>query len=184
MLWHFTHKQNLPLIRSSRTLYCASRLLPDALGDKPRRDRSIRTGLPVLRDQALLADGSIAFEGGWSLADFVSDLNRRVFFWSGWSDRPVRSGRRAFARYKATDTVLRLPFRGVVRHSPYFSRCNSGATRKQDGDAVPRGPETFLPAEECAFDAAAVVEVSFLGCLSLPNETETGPSLEGPWEPL
>ena len=183
-LWHFTHKANLPLIRRNPTLLCAARFLHGNLLDEPRRGRSVRDGVPVLRDQDLLHEGSICFQSGSSMIDVVRDLNARVFFWSGWPDRPVRSGRHAFARYCASDIIFRVPFQDVAEQSPHFSRCNSGAIRKQGGKAVPRGPATFAEAEESRFDPTAVVEVTFLGCVLLPKTTDVGESLKGPWKPL
>jgi len=184
VLWHFTHKYNLPLIRRRQAMLSAAQLVPGAVTDEPRRGRSIREGVPVLRDQDLLHEGSVALQAGWTMADLVRDLNRRVFFWSGWPDRPVKSGRRPLARYTATDLILRIPFRDVVAYGPQFSRCNSGATRKQQGIAVPRGPNTFVAAEQSPFTPRSVVEVSFLGKVSLPKSTQVGQSIEGPWEAL
>ena len=183
-LWHLTHAKNLPLIRKNRTLLCAARLVPQGLPDEPRRGRQVREGVPVLRDQDLLHEGSIAFQSGWSMGDVVRDLNGRVFFWSGWIDRPVKPGRRAFARYSTTDIILRVPFRDLAQQGPYFSRVNSGATRKQGGEAVPRGPDTFVRAEQSSFRPSAVVEVAFLDSVRMPKSTEVARSFKGPWERL
>ena len=183
-LWHFTHEMNLPLIRKTRTLVCAAQLVPNGPADCPRRGRAVRDGVPVLRDQDLLHAGSIAFQSGWTMADVVRDLNGRVFFWSGWTDRPVKPGRRAFIRYRTTDIILRVPFRELAQQSPYFSRVNAGATRRQRGEAVPRGPDTFVRAEQSAVRPSAVVEVSFLGSVLLPKSAEVARSFKGPWEGL
>lgn len=180
-LWHITHAENLPLIRGTRVL-CPARLLA---GQEPTPRRSALrspTGA-VLRDQRLLHAGSVELRGGWSFRDLLQDLSNRVFFWSGWFDRPVRSGRAAMSVY-ATDWVIRVPFREIGReYTPYFSSCNSGATRMQHGRRVPRGPDTFLPCHECSFAAVDVVEVTFLEPIRLPSSATTrSPSTH--WVPL
>jgi hypothetical protein len=88
-LWHLTHRQNLDLIKKSRFLMPACGLYRAPL-DAIRRRRQIGSGLPVLRDQDLLHEECIQLQAGFSFADWVKELNRRVLFWSGWPDRPVR----------------------------------------------------------------------------------------------
>jgi hypothetical protein len=125
-LWHLTHRENLDLIRESRTLMPADHLTATPLDDI-RVSRQIDPGTPVLRDQELLHEKCVAFQAGYFLADWLSELNRRVFFWSGWPDRPIKPGRHAINRYSSSDVVIRLPFLQVAKdHTPYFSRCNSG----------------------------------------------------------
>ena len=139
----------------------------------------------MLRDQDLLHAGCVELTGGWCMEDFIHDLASRVFFWSGWSDRPVKSGRNALKHYVDTDAIIRVPFADIAaNHQPYFSRCNSGATRMQYGKCVRRGPSTFTGAAECEHRPAAVVEVTFVGPISLPDSSEVAPSLNGPWKPL
>jgi hypothetical protein len=119
------------------------------------------------------------------MADLQRDLHERVFFWSGWPSRPVRSGRDAIHRYQESDVLIRLPFLKVAEdHIPYFSRCNSGATRMQHGEPVPRGSKTFVQAIDCDFPPSKVVEVTFLEPVKLPAEGEVACRLEGPWERL
>jgi hypothetical protein len=80
---------------------------------------------------------------------------------------------------------LRVPFEHVAaQHQPYFTRCNSGATRMQQGKPVIRGPGTYSTAETCGFGPSAVVEVTFAGRVTLPSSCEVAPSLDGPWQPL
>lgn len=183
-LWHLTHSENLTLIRKSRTLMPADHLASDALR-LVRRGRQISPGRPVLRDQSLLHEKCIALEPGFSFVDFLRELNRRVFFWSGWPDRPIPPGRRALVHYSASDVILRLPFLDVAEnHTPYFSRCNSGATRKQHGKPVPRGPSTFRRADDCDFPPVKVVEITFMQAVRLPRSCEVAYSVRGPWEIL
>ena len=139
-IWHLTHSQNLELIRKSGLLMPAKRLASACL-DSPRPGRQVTPGIPVLRDQELLHKKCIEFETGYSMEDFLADLHNRVFFWSGWPNRPVRPGRDAIRRYSESDVLIRLPFLEVAEgNNPYFSRCNSGATRMQEGKPVFRGP--------------------------------------------
>lgn len=79
------------------------------------------------------------------MADFLADLHKRVFFWSGWPHRPIRPGREAIHRYSESDVLIRLPFLEVAEdNTPYFSRRNSGATRMQHGKPVSRAQRRLL----------------------------------------
>jgi hypothetical protein len=183
-LWHLTHSQNLELIRKTGLLMPAKRLTSTGL-DGPRRGRQITPGIPVLRDQDLLHEKCIEFESGYSMADLLCDLHKRVFFWSGWANRPIRPGRDAMNRYCESDVLIRLPFLEVAEgNTPYFSRCNSGATRMQHGEPVPRGAKTFVKAMDCDFPPSRVVEVTFVEPVGLPPGGEVAHRLEGPWESL
>jgi hypothetical protein len=160
-------------------------LLAHAAQASPRRDRQITPGRPVLRDQRLLHEKCIAFENGFSMADLLRELARRVFFWSGWPDGPIKQGRDAINTYSASDVLIRLPFLDLAEaNTPYFSRCNSGATRMQHGKPVPRGPGTFLQAIQCNFPPSKVVEVTFIHSVMLPRTAEVTRNLAGPWETL
>jgi hypothetical protein len=182
-LWHLTHRQNLDLVRKSRLLEPAELLTTTS--DDPRHGQQVISGKPVLRDQDVLHEKSIAFQLGFVMADFLRELNRRVFFWSGWLDRPIRPGRKAAEHYHHTDVLIRVPFCEVVKnHTPYFSRCNSGAPRMQRGKPVPRGPNTWVQEFECEFSESEVVEVTFLEPVRLPAGTHVARSLNGPWEAL
>ena len=183
-LWHLTHSQNLGLIRKTGLLMPAKRLTSASL-DCPRRGRSVTPGIPVLRDQELLHEKCIEFESGYSMTDLLADLHKRVFFWSGWPNRPIRPGRDAIKRYGESDVVIRLAFLIVAENNtPYFTRCNSGATRMQHGKPVSRGPKTFVEALDSDFPPSNVVEVTFIEPVRLPPGGEVARCLEGPWESL
>ncbi len=92
-------------------------------GANPRRGRPTNKPGPVLRDQNVLHASCIAFESGFSMSDLLKELNKRVFFWSGWPDRPVRAGRHAMRHYADTDVAIRVPFLDLATsYTPYFSR--------------------------------------------------------------
>jgi hypothetical protein len=183
-LWHLTHGQNLELIKKTGLLMPA-KCLASAAADGPRRGRQITPGIPVLRDQDLLHEKCVEFEPGYSMGDFVNDLHKRIFFWSGWRDRPIRQGRDAINRYSESDILIRLPFLEVARdNTPYFSCCNSGATRMQHGKPVFRGPKTFVEALDSDFPLSKVVEVTFVEPVKLPSVSDVARRLEGPWESL
>lgn len=180
-LWHLTHHNNLPLIRQAKRLFPAAVVAPDYIGTV-RRGRSVHRGEPVLRDQDLLHAACVELSHGWNMEDFLVALASRVFFWSGWPDRPVKPGRNAARRYAGTDVIIRVPFGEIAtKYEPYFARCNSGATRMQNGKPVVRGPSAFLKGKECSYSPSEVVEVTFLGDVGLPSCTEVAHSLDGPW---
>lgn len=183
-LWHLTHRQNLAFIEKSRLLMPADRLAATPL-ESLRRVRHLEPGVPVLRDQELLQEKCIQLQAGFSFTDWLKELNRRVFFWSGWPDRPIKAARDARDRYHHSDIMIRCLFLQIANdHTPYFSRCNSGAPRMQHGKKVPRGPNTFLLGQQCDFPPSKVVEITFLQPVKLPWDCEVRSSLEGPWEIL
>lgn len=133
--------------------------------------------------------GNIEFEGGWVLEDLVEDLNRRVFFWSGWERGPIRHGANHFERYRAErPAILRVRFGSLREHNPgstpLFCKFNSGAPRRYQGRPSPRGPRTFLPAHDCPYTPGSVVEVTFLENVKLPPDTEVSDRPDGGWQPL
>lgn len=179
-LWHMTHAENIPLICQSLVLRPARSFALSANG--PRRGLVRGTRGEVLRDQRPLHEANVVLGGGWSFSDFLQDLSRRVFFWSGWADRPVRSGRAAIEAYRATDRVIRVPFHDIAgQERPFFSCCNSGAPRMHDGRPAYRGPDTFLLCGDCSFPPSAVVEVTFVEAVRLPESAEIAASVGGPW---
>jgi hypothetical protein len=154
----------------------------------------VRTSVPCssrctakawLRDQDRLHEKCVELQDGFSFVDWLNELNRRVFFWSGWPDRPVESGRNARDRYHDSDAIIRFPFRQMANDlTPYFTRCNSGATRMQHGRRVLRGPRTFLQAMQCDFPPSEVVEVTFVQPVELPHDSEVSLCQDGLWNIL
>jgi hypothetical protein len=195
-LYHLTARGNVERIRSVGRLESTSVLLEAAdLSHDVRTHRSeklpIRVGAHevLVRDQAPLHVGNIDFQGGWDLSDLVENLNRRVFFWSGWEHKPVDYGRNHFERYKHEQpAILRVRFDSLrarnTRRTPRFCRFNSGAPRCSQGRRSPRGPETFLPANRCPYTSKDVVEVTFLEEVILPADTEFSERPDGGWRLL
>jgi hypothetical protein len=138
-----------------------------------------------LETKSLSMRNALPLKAGYSMDAFLRDLARRVFFWPGGLDRPIRPGQRAVAAYADSDVIIRVPFLEIVEsHIPYFSRCNSGATRMQPSGPVPRGPSTYREAMQCDFRPSGVIEVTFLNSVLLPHSAQVARSLTGRWESL
>lgn len=195
-VYHLTARENLPRIQRTRALACTSHLLL-AAGRSDILTARRRTHVPVtmadgvvlLRDQAPLHKGNMALEAGWTFEDFVRTLNDRVFFWPGGADGPIDYGRRHFSRYISEEPVLlRIPTHQLLADNDHdmieLCRFNSGSPRWNSGRASPRGPDTFVAAEQASFRPSNVVEVTVLEKVDLPSETEWGTHFSGPWEPL
>jgi hypothetical protein len=195
-LFHLTSRENIRRIKGTWALESAERLLAlvgrldwvDARRVGPRRIVIDGEAL-ALRDQDPLHDGAIAFEAGWNLGKFVSHLNRHVFFWPGSASGPINYGRNHFERYAAErPLLLRIGlYQLIVANAsaePLFCRFNSGAPRVVGGRRSPRGPSTFQRAEIFAGTPSDVVEVVFQDNIILPQSTQIGESLAGPWQTL
>lgn len=143
----------------------------------------------VLRDQHPLHAGNAKFPRGYSFEDLVENLNRRIFFWPGTATTIVPSGLRHFEYYrKEKPILLRVKFQSLLDSNPgaiaLFCRFNSGSPRCVHGKKSPRGPNTFVSAEEFRETPSRVVEVTFNGPLTLPPDTEFGRRPKGPWQLL
>ena len=155
LLYHLTARENVDRIRALRRLDSFANLLL-ASGEEEILTTRRTDATPVwldgdktlIRDQAPLHKGSIQFQGGWSLKDIVRELNRRVFFWSGWEHGPVKHGKKHFGRYghegPTVSCVRSDALRGRnVELAPHFCKYNSGSPRCYRGRGSPRGPTTF-----------------------------------------
>jgi hypothetical protein len=187
-LYHLTARPNLPYLRAEHRLDSAATLLHAAgRADliRTRRDRmldlAIGERIIVLRDQIPLRAANAALEGNWKFDDFLADINRRIYFWPGDTERPIPAGRGHFAQYAAPgqphrSAILRVPLRSLLAANPdqlpAFSRYNYGSPRRNNGQPIPRGPETFRPADQFPGSPGEVVEVTFLGTLALPTDSE------------
>ncbi len=144
-----------------------------------------------MRDQAPLYAGNMTLDPGWSFRDFVEELNSRVFFWPGGASGPTAYGVRHHARYREKReslAILRVATQSLMsanpRSDPGFCRFNSGSPRCSRGRKSPRGGETFQLASEFEGVPSKVVELTFKRHVTLPDDTDWGPSPTGPWTAL
>jgi len=193
-LYHLTHRDNVSHIRELGQLLPAAILLEESgnndLMRTPRRGPKPITfrGRDIkLRDQDKLHRGPTGLHRGFSFADLVATINRRVFFWAGTAVSPVPSGIRHFERYESErPLILRVSFKSLLAlnpsANPLFCPYNSGSPRCSNGRKSPRGPDTFLSARAFIGTPGRVVEVTFNTEISLPRDTECGPRPQGPWK--
>ena len=190
-LYHLTDRLNLDQIRESKVLFCAAELMKRAgCSDLLRTRRQDHESIEVngstisLRDQKPLLSGNMELTGEFTFEDFVEALNARVFFWPGTDSGPIRQGENHFARYQCErPALLRCGFQSLVSANPsvepLFCPYNSGAPRTVNRKKSPRGPNTFLKACDFQRTSCKVVEVTFIGGIVLPPDTEIG---KGPKE--
>jgi hypothetical protein len=144
----------------------------------------------VIRDNRPLRPGSIQLQGGWSLSDWLAELNSRVFLWPGKEEGPIRRGEDHFQRYASEGLVfaIRVPTHSLVTANSdrelWVTRCNSGSARHIGGKPVPRGPETFQYPHQAPFPPSQVIELSYRGEAKLPPDAQWSTSLSGPWKAL
>jgi hypothetical protein len=143
----------------------------------------------VLRDQRPLHAGNAKFPRGYAFEDLLESLNSRVFFWPGTGKTAILYGIRHFEHYEREKPVLlRIKFQSLLdsnpRAVPLFCRFNSGSPRCSYGNRPPRGPNTFVSADDFRETPRRVVEVTFDRQLALPADAEFGRRPTGPWQPL
>ena len=144
----------------------------------------------VIRDNRPLAPGSLQLLAGWSLSDWLMELNSRVFLWPGNEEGPIGRGRSHFQRYESEGEVftIRVPTISLVRANRerqlWVTRCNSGSARHHGGKPVPRGPSTFQLPEEAEFRPSQVIELSYVAEATLPPDTEWSQAFSEPWNTL
>lgn len=139
----------------------------------------------MLKDQKPLIEANVALEPPWTMGDFVEYLNCIVFFWPGYHDGPIASGRRLHGTYEREHPlVLRIPTADLFESQshPLFAIFNTGATRMQKGMKISRGLNEFRDAATCLRKASEVKEVGFASSVALPDGTcRRTPS---GWEPF
>ncbi len=195
--YHVCSAVNFNSICISRTLKSASTLLAGTPHAHLLRGRRQHTSQVVIdgqrievRDHRPLAPGSLALPVGYSIDDFVDELNSRVFLWAGTASGPVRSGRNHIARYAAAGKVyvLRVPLVGLLQANPSASMevtfCNSGAARHHQGRPAQRSSETFIPLSGTLKGPTEVVELTFHHQATLPSETVYSEGSVGQWQRL
>ncbi len=189
-LYHLTASSNANRILETGALHSAADLFRQSgLENMIRQRRPDGQWIDCLgdrvhiRDQAPLHAGNIAFQGGWSFERFISQLNGLVFFWPGTAAGPIDYGRRHFQKY-ANDgaLVLELSTRSIFDANPtpgpMFCKYNSGSPRCTGGTGSPRGPETFLGADDYHQTPSSVKEVVFSNTTSLAGCNATTRMLE------
>jgi hypothetical protein len=195
--FHLTSRRNLvSIIHGARIDSAATLIAKDGRAELPRTRRRRHVTVRIdgreisLRDQAPLHAKNMALAEGYTFDDFVESLNQRVFFWPGTEAGPIEHGRRHFARYEAERPVLVRAktselIRANMRATPEFCRYNSGSPRWSGGLASPRGPDTFLAAQDFPGPASDAVELTFPSAVLLPSTWEIGSHPNGPWtEPI
>jgi hypothetical protein len=195
-LYHLTASANLQEIQRARRLFAASSLMERASRSELAESRrsahvplQFGGAVALLRDQAPLHARNMRLDDGWSFGAFVRFLNARVFFWPGNESGPIAHGQRHFARYAPEQpVVIRVGLEALLAANPdripLFSKYKSGSPRWSGGVASPRGATTFVHADQVAFGASAVVEVTFLEEIILPNDAEQRTSADSPWHSL
>lgn len=193
--YHLTSRENLERIRKGRELWSSEELLRAAGRESfvsERRTGSWRVEVGadtvILRDQAPLYQGNIAFAEGWEFTDVVKLLNSFVFFWPGTDKGPIPYGQRHFQRYRSErPVILRVRTRDLAdAAADRLALCgfNSGAPRCSRGRKSPRGPDTFIPPDTFPRRASQVVEIVVRRALPLPDHVEIGEHPGGPFVPL
>lgn len=198
-LYHVTYEASLGRIRRLKRLDSAANLME--AGNKlewlrMRRDDKLTFevdgDLITLTDQRPLIEKNIEFQEGWTLADLVEALNRRVFCWRGPLEGLLSANRGHFLKYDNPSNqmiFLRMSFEetNLLNSNRGCELCkfNSGAARQNQGMRIPRGPKTFAQPSDADFRIGQVLEVVYGGHVDLPSSTEICvSSWQGPWQPL
>jgi hypothetical protein len=181
-LWHVTSAANAERIERLRRIEPAAALLrvagrADLLAVRRRNDveLTIDSAIVVMRDQAPLHAGHIAWEPQWNLARFVAALNERVFFWPGHWDQPSKTAGANVISFlsKAPDVVAVLVPSEAIMVDPAtplsveLSRYNTGGPRTSGGVKSPRGASTFVPLDRWPGPPSTVREVAVVGSVDL-----------------
>lgn len=195
--FHICGEINFHSIKSSRTLLSAKTLLSGTPHEHLLSGRRMTTqqvmvgGVEIeVRDHRPLAKGSLAFPPNYSLQDYITELNSRVFLWAGVTTGPVRSGRNYINRYSTEGVVyvLRVPTTALLKANSASNLevtfCNSGAARYNNGLPANRGPMTFIDPANAQRSASKVVELTFKGRVVLPEQTTYTQSLQCQWLPF
>lgn len=198
-LYHVTYKKSLERIKRLQSLESAAKLM--IAGGKTewlrkRRDSLISFYIGsdriILTDQKPINENNIEFQGGWCLPDLIEAINRRVFFWRGPESGLLYSNKGHFGKYQNEGhelVFIRASFVEVNElnavNGPEVCKYNSGAARQNQGNRIPRGPDTFIKSEQSSFMRRDVQEVVFQDHVKLPEKTQIcDGSWSGPWHAL
>ena len=196
-LYHLTSNENAGRIADSKRLVCAEGLALEYSGSisalSKKRCEHLRLsceerGSVLIRDQAPLYEGNVAFEPSWQMSELLRLLNSRVFFWPGNERGPIASGLNHFKRYAVEGPVIiRCPTASLLDANeslPELCRYNSGAPRCSGGKKSPRGASTFQTLGDFDGTASKVIEVTFVSSAVLPDDSEVATCPHGPWVPF
>jgi hypothetical protein len=88
--------------------------------------------------------------------------------------------------WETDPVILRVRTEALLRENPapLFCRFNSGAPRCSNGKKSPRGPDTFLPADQFTGTCGDVVELTFLHGVALPACSNYRDVPSEPWRKL
>jgi hypothetical protein len=198
-LYHVTYSESVKRIKEFRRRESAAVLM--TAGQRSHLLRQRREHLEsfwlgafriVLTDQRPIIAANICFQDGWTIADLIEAINRRVFFWRGSEAGLLKRDRPHFIKYDEAGhslTFLRLSFLETIRlnsdRGPEVCKYNSGAARMNNGKRIPRGPRTFVEPRRSDFGVGKVREVVFREFVELPMTTEfCQGSWRGPWKRL
>jgi hypothetical protein len=194
--YHVTAAINLQFIRRFGTLLPAATLFRltdrgDLLNCRRIQDVRLRLqGLEVLvRNQIPLDPGSIDVGLKETFEGYVASLNERVFFWPGTTLGPTQDGMRMFQQTSQVNSaMIRVPSRSLFdsnEGSPiHLSTCNTGASWIVNGKKSQRGPNVFQNAGSFVEPAGRIEEISIIGSVSLPDDSEYCASFGERWRSL
>jgi hypothetical protein len=193
--YHVTAVVNLPSLRRSGTLLPAATLFRlTGRDDLLNRRRTHDVHLPLrgqnvlVRNQIPLDPDSINLGSAESLEDYIACLNAHVFFWPGTSSGPAHDGIRMFQMTPGVNAIIRVQSRSLFetnKGSPlHFSTCNTGASWVVNGKKSLRGSDVFQHAKYFDEPPSRIQEISFRGCVNLPDNSECGNGFGQRWHSL
>lgn len=195
-LYHLTDSRNWEIIKRTGMLLSAESIVNRSSLTRIEKEAILQNRRPFhktieienvsyhLRDQRPISETNLkkSLSNGWTVEQFISLLNTKVFFWPNlkrlWSH---------YSRYKDEEPIiLKVSTKRMfdINNHVEFCRLNSGATRSNHylGGAPPsRGLETFAPASEYTLSIGSVAEVTFPNECQLPLMIYFGFHPEGPW---
>jgi hypothetical protein len=194
VLYHLTDKNNLESILEERTLKSTKSIaeefavdnVKDFLTSKRPKHVQLSKGQKsiIIRDQYPICFYEKALKRGLesdcTVADFILMLNSRVFFWPTLKDLYSHFGR--YENEKPIILKVNTEELLSLNKAPKFCRINSGAPRphcRHNGNAVSRGHNTFLLAENFAYRPSEVREVTFEDACKLPDTLHVSNHPEG-----
>jgi hypothetical protein len=194
--YHVTAVVNLESLRLSATLLPAATLFQlsdrrDLLNCRRTRDVGLRLQDQevLVRNQIPLDPDSIDLDLTETLGGYVAFLNAHVFFWPGTALGPTQDGMRMFRRTSGLNSaMIRVASRSLLEANDgarvRLSTCNTGASWIVNEVKSQRGPSVFQLVERFAEPPSKIEEISFLGSVHLPKDSEYCTSFDLLWQSL